>query len=459
MLGILSTLLAVAAPADATPDSDVAAALPPLFGRPRTASPPLSAEEVERRRAAFEQYLEDAGLVLEHDIVAPPWYFDDEPDPGMPRSGDGWNLPPHRATIFLNFFGGTMTNGTNSALMESSCINGTVDYPAFKNSESLALAIIQIFQNKMDPYGVRIAYEQAPPPELPYQMVMMGGTPGIIGLPQGTLGVSCSPDCGDMWWRDTTFAFTEQSAQATVLGTTALQEAAHAFGLAHIDGPEHIMYPFATPGDKVWATSCTPYNAATGGINCKPIHDIFCGGGAQNSDAELMAFFGPDSPDTEPPTVTITMPAEDVLEVAPGTEVTVEAEVTDNFEGAGWKFVILNEDGEELVSEPAFTFETSWTATIPQGVYTLRVQAIDHDRNVGSDEVVVYAGVEAPPSGTTSGGETGGTDGGTDSAGGGTDSAGGAMAGEGCNCQAADPAPTSPLWALAALVAFVRRRR
>lgn len=455
MLGFFTAALVAATAQDpGVGPGSAAADLPPLFGRPRSAPAPLSAEEIERRRAAFEAHLEAEGLVLEHDIVAPPWYFDDEPDPGMPRAED-WTLPPHRATIFLNFFGGTMSNGTNSALMESSCITGTVDYPAFTNSESLALAIIEIFRNKMEPYGVRIAYEQAPPPELPYQMVMMGGTPGTIGLPPGTLGVSCSSDCGDMWWRDTTFAFTEQSAQATTLGTTALQEAAHAFGLAHIDGSQHIMYPFASPGDKVWATSCTPYNDATGGINCKPTHDIFCGGGMQNDDAELMAYFGPNSPDMVPPEVTIVAPETDVLEVAPGTEVTVSAEITDNYEGAGWKFVVLNEDGEELASQPAFLFETSWTVSIPEGVYTLRVQAIDHDRNVGSDEVVVYAGVE-PPAGTTTGDTDGGTDGGTSA--GGTDGSGQAGSEDGCGCRTRGAGGPGFL-SVFGLLALVRRRR
>ncbi len=404
--GLLLTSMMVTPGAESA--APAAGPLPPLFGRPRAVPAPLDEAAVRARREAFERYKDERGLVQRGDIVAPPWYFDDEPDPGMPRSSD-WSLPPHRATIFLNFFGGEMRNGTNSALMESTCIQGNVNYPAYIGNNDTALAIIQVFQNAMEPYGVRVAYEEAPPPELPYQMVMMGGQPGVIGLPNGTLGVSCSSDCGDMWWRDTTFAFTEASSQTSVLGNTALQEAAHAFGLAHIDGSEHIMYPFATPGAKIWATSCTNYNDATGGINCKPTHDIFCGGGSQNSDAELMAYFGANSPDTEAPVVTITNPAEDVVELESGGAFTVDAEISDNFEGAGWKLMILDEDGQEVQSLPAFTFEKSWSLSgFPDGVWTVRVQATDHDRNVGFDEITVYSGMMAP--GTTSGtGTSGGT--------------------------------------------------
>src|SRR5690606_5250595 len=140
----------------------------------------------------------------------------------------------------------------------------------------------------MAPFGVRIAYKEAPPKHLPYSMVMMGGKPQVIGLPSGILGVACNLDCGDTWWRDTTFAFTEVAGDVQVLGTTALQEAAHAWGLDHIDGQQNIMYPYATSGKKVWADGCVDYNDATGAIGCEYVHDEFCGedGGAQNDVAE-----------------------------------------------------------------------------------------------------------------------------------------------------------------------------
>lgn len=320
-----------------------------------------------------------------------------------------WSTPPHRSTIFLNFFGTEqLSPGTNSALDESSCLQASMAWPGFGGTEQQALALIDVFETKMAPYGVRLAYEERPPSHLPFAMVMMGGSPQMLGLGNGVLGVSCSSDCGDFWWRDTTFAFTDaiNPNNAEILGTTALHEAAHAFGLAHIDDETKVMNPFVSSGDVDWATECTPYNDATGGINCQPTHDEFCGGGAQNSHAELLAYFGENSPDLEAPLVEILSPA-DGVELEVGASVTVEAEISDNHEGVGWKLVIPEVEQEAV----AYAFEKSWPlGGLPEGVYTLRVEAIDHERNESFDEVTIYVGVPAPngsdTSGTASAGES-----------------------------------------------------
>lgn len=131
-------------------------------------------------------------------------YFRDETHPVA-----AWDKPPHRTSIFLNFFGGKLTNGNNESESESPCVTGTVDYPGYTAGEQNALAIIQVFKDAAEPFGMRILYEEVPPKHLPYSQVMMGGTLSVIVLGPGVLGVSCNLDCGDAWWRDTTFAFTE----------------------------------------------------------------------------------------------------------------------------------------------------------------------------------------------------------------------------------------------------------
>jgi MYXO-CTERM domain-containing protein len=452
-----------------------------LFGKPVFQAPELSEEEIEARQLSLQSYFEEKGWEQHGDVVGPPELFADGDDPQAALNAD-WDYPPHRATIFLNFFGGEMTGGTNASLMQSNCIQGTRQYPGFVGSEAMALAIIETFQSKLEPYGVRVAYEEAPPPELPYQMVMMGGKPGDVGFQNGTLGVSCSSDCGDRWWRDTTLAFTASSNQTTILATTALQEAAHAFGLGHIDGSNHIMYPFATSGAKVWSTECTIYNDATGGINCKPTHDIWCGGGAQNDDAELMAYFGSNTPDTEAPVVEIVSPP-DGLEIEAGGSVEVEANITDNHDGAGWKIMIYK-DGELVEDKPSFLFESKWPLSgLPAGEYLIRVQAIDHDRNIGADEVTVHVGTpsssgtgsdtdasggsDTDASGTGGTGGTGGTDGSDGSDGSAGTVGGSATAGEtagdedpeGCACVSGERPASGGLWLLAGLLGLLGRRR
>ncbi len=445
-----------------------------LFGRPVTATPELTELELAARKRDFEAMLKEHGLEVHGDVIGPPELFADGPPP--PHATAEWQFPPHRATIFLNFFGGELSHGTNSALMESTCIAGKFQYPGFLGTEAQALAIIGTFKNLLAPYGIRVAYEEAPPPELPYAMVMMGGKPGDIGMSQGILGVSCSSDCGDRWWRDTTLAFTAAASpnQTNTLSTTALHEAAHAFGLAHIDtgfNSPFVMHPYVDEGEKVWGDQCEEYNDATGSINCMSTHDVWCGGGAQNTHAELLAFFGTNGPDTEPPAVQIVSPAEE-SHLAAGADVQISAEISDDHDGVGWKIMIYK-DGELVDERPAFTFEKQWSlAGLPQGVYTVRVQAVDHDRNIGFDEVTLYVDVEAPGPGsgsdssaepTTSGSggaDSDGSSGSAASASDGASSATGQAGGddEGCACHADAPRdPAAPLAVLALL--GLRRRR
>ncbi len=458
-----------------------------LFGASVRAEPELSPAELSERAEAHGAYLEAMGWEQHGDVIGPPELFADSPDPKATENGD-WKHPPHRATIFLNYFGGPMTNGTNAALMESTCISaGTFDYPGFAGSEAQALAIIETFESQLAPYGVRIAYEEKPPPELPYAMVMMGGTPQMLGMQSGVLGVSCSSDCGDRWWRDATLAFTSaaNASQTNTLATTALHEAAHAFGLAHIDlspNSGYIMHPFVDNSERVWAEGCVEYNDATGGINCKPTHDIWCGGGAQDTHAELMAYFGANSPDTEPPVVEILSPP-DGQTLEPGSSVELEAEVSDNHDGVGWKIMIYK-DGELVDEQPAFTFQKTWSLSgLPEGEYLLRVQAIDHDRNIGADEVVVVVGQSSSSAGS---GDSAGSTGDTDGTGDGTASDGGTSDGtasdgetsdsdpasgtsatgsaddddaEGCACASGDRPRPGSAWLLLPLLALLGRRR
>ena len=441
-----------------------------LFGQEVHEATPMDADGVAERRASFEAMLAERNWIELGDQVGPA-----SPDGGFLQPTEpvaAWTTPPHRATIFLNFFGtDTLSPGTNSALDESSCLSGSMSWPGFGGTEQQALALIEVFETQMAPYGIRIAYDERPPAHLPYAMVMMGGTPQLLGLPNGVLGVSCSSDCGDFWWRDTTFAFTDaiNPDNAEVLGTTALHEAAHAFGLAHIDDSSKIMHPFVGSGDVTWEQTCTPYNDATGGINCMPTHDEFCGGGAQNSHAELLAYFGENSPDIEAPSVEILSPA-DGAEFEVGSSVTVEAEVSDDHEGVGWKLVIPEVDQEAV----AFSFETSWPlGNLPAGVYTLRVEAIDHERNEAVDEVTIYVGMDAPEPSDTSGGAgsssgsegtsspaVSASDGPDDSSDG---SSGGSAAQQddvaGCGCRGGGPAELPSGAAIGLLGVVVCRRR
>ncbi len=87
-----------------------------------------------------------------------------------------WDLPPHRASLYLNFGGGKLTKGTNASEFEADCLVGApIEYPAFAGTEQEKLALVQRVKEAMAPFGVRILYEQAPPKHLPHGMLMIGG--------------------------------------------------------------------------------------------------------------------------------------------------------------------------------------------------------------------------------------------------------------------------------------------
>jgi len=451
-----------------------------LFGRPVHTVPEPSAAELEARRLAFEAHLAAEDLVLSGDVVMPRAVALGELSEAPEEPATAWDKPPHRSTIFLNFFGGPLKGGKIASEGESPCLgspNNKVDYPGYGGSEQKALAVIQVFKDAAAPFGLRIAYEKTPPKHLPYSQVMMGGRPSAIGLGNGILGVSCNLDCGDAWLRDTTFAFTEESNNVGILGTTALQEAAHSFGLDHIDGENNIMYPYATLGTKVWADTCTPYNDATGMIGCEYVHEKFCPVGSQNDVAELLAYFGPNTPDTEAPVVKMLSPL-DGQQMSAGDPLEIEVEVSDNFEGYGWVLQV-----PELQQElQAYAGQKKWGLKAPgKGVYTIRVEAIDHDGNIGAAEAKIYVDQDPPAADTgdvpTTGepgdsGESGGESGGATglSGGGGGDSQDADAQGsedtaaqdqdDGCGCRNAAPAP-APGWLLVVGGALLlgRRRR
>ena len=186
---------------------------------------------------------------------------------------------------------------------------------------------------------------------------------------------------------------------------------------------------------------------------------------------------GANGPDTEPPLVDILSPA-DGLELDVGASVELEVAVTDNHDGAGWKFMVYKDD--VLAQEqPTYNFQTKWALSgLPAGIYRLRIEAIDHDRNVGFDEVTLYVGQEAPAPGSSTGddptttddstGDTGsvptGSAGDTGqgevggSAGSSSTTLPGAEGEDGCSCDSTPRTPPALAWTVLA-AGLLRRRK
>lgn len=406
-----------------------------LWSSAEASRPPseIAEPELAARRQAFAEMLAKRGWAERDGHISPTLAASSE----VPRSRPATTtFRPHRATVFLNFMGvPELRPGSNAALDESTCLPAATPWPSFEGTEEQALQIVELVRERFSPYGIRVVHEERPPAHLPYAMVLFGGTPDLIGASPAVLGTSCSSDCSDRWWRDTTLVFSgaRTSGDAEALAITALHEAAHAFGLTHIDDAARIMYPFVSQG-ATWGDACAGFDTRTGAVICRDSHLELCADG-QNSHAELLAMFGPNAPDTRAPTVHILEP-NDGLELAPGAGVTVTAEIEDDYDGFGWKLVIPELRWETV----AFHGEREWPlAGLPVGAHTLRVEAIDHDRNVGFDEVRIYVGV---PAGTPSPLDPSPEE---------------DPPGEGCGCRAGPPAAAPVL--LVPLLALAGRRR
>ena len=147
-----------------------------------------------------------------------------------------------------------------------------------------------------------------------YHLNLVSGTPGLIGLPNGTLGIS--PFACTAQDNIISFAFagahSRSSADAYVKDVcwTVSHEAGHAFSLEHeytfLDGRSACSDPMSYPNGE-----CNPYRyfrndqATCGGFAQEPCS---CGS-AQNSHLKLLNVFGAGAPTVAKPTAAIVNPA------------------------------------------------------------------------------------------------------------------------------------------------------
>lgn len=292
---------------------------------------------------------------------------------------------PRPVTLYIDFDGGRLHPGDDSAADELSCIDADLDYPGFYGSRTLAGQVTEEVRAILSPYAVRVVDER-PPSHLPYTMVMVGGLAEPLGLDPGIGGYACEIDCGDRNERDTVLVFAQSVRDSRQLAQTIVHEAAHSWGLDHVSDSASIMNPTTSGADRTLADGCTPL-ADVAASNCTDIHAEFCGdAGQQDSVAELIALRGPSEPDLSPPQVEILAPVGDV-EVVPGELIELRVEVTDDRPGVGWRYVVPELDWAERSYE-----EHDRALRFPEGRYTLRVEATDQAGNEASAQVTVVAG-------------------------------------------------------------------
>lgn len=306
---------------------------------------------------------------------------------------------PHRATLQVELDGGVLRPGDRGSVLEVPCVQSELPYPGLALDEQSVQSLLDRVATVMSPYGVAVyTDDEALPPHLPRTTVLVGALAEQLGLDPAAAGYSCVVDCGDRWSWDLAFAF---ARDLPTIANTVLHEAAHTWGLDHVLAQDLLMYPLGSTADATWGERCVAVSDATSPPQCLEHHERWCPPGQQSSHAELLAAFGPAVIDVEPPLVEIVAPAPG-QRLAPGEPLALELHVEDDDGDPGYRVVVPELEWERVIYDGT----TALSLALPPGVFTVRVEAIDHARNESEVEVEVLVGEALPP--RVPGGEDGG---------------------------------------------------
>lgn len=295
---------------------------------------------------------------------------------------------PHRATLHLDFDGGTLRPGDRGSLREVPCVQSPLTLPGLALDEQSVQSIADRVAAAMSPYGVDVRVDAALPRHLPRTTVMVGGLAEQLGLDPAVAGFACVVDCGDRWSSDLALAFVRDLPS---IANNVLHEAAHTWGLDHVVAQDQLMYPLGATYDATWGSGCIALSEDTTAPRCLAEHERWCPAGQQDSHAELLAAFGAAAVDLEAPHVEIVAPPTGHT-LALGEPLVLELRVEDEDGDPGHRIVVPELEWERV----AHHGETQLELALPPGVFTVRVEAIDHAGNESAAAIEVVVG-EPPP--------------------------------------------------------------
>jgi MYXO-CTERM domain-containing protein len=282
---------------------------------------------------------------------------------------------------------------------------------AYSGDEANRAAVIQVARKRVEDFGITVT--DVRPGAGDYDMEMVGNWAG--SSPEFA-GIAPAGDCWDNYGGETSFTL-EVSTSADAIAEVMMQELAHTWGLDHVDEQQDLLYPTTQGTNKTYRDECyqvvgdTELNPTSG--ECSH-HQDACGSySLQNSHAELLLIFGPSVADTAAPAVAILAPADgatieggdfelqiglqdDQLPAVINTTITIENEAAPG--------AIPPSDGAfASPAELAFPIEG-----LPDGTYTIRIDARDESDNPASDEITVtVVGSDVPPPSDDDAGDSG----------------------------------------------------
>jgi hypothetical protein len=430
-------------------------------------------------------------------ILAPPAIAADGDDPSDSIAGAvGTAATPHRPVdtlgdsprpqrlgakiLYVNFDGGDMNFcGNDSPQDNCSTIFGGTILP-YSGDAAKRASVIQVIRKRVEDFGITVTDTR--PAQGDYDMEMVGNWQGEM---PGFAGVAPNIDCFDETGGEVSFTL-ESSGTADGIAEIVLQEAAHTWGLEHVNEGTDLLYPTTSGSNKTFVDECykivqdTLLNEFDG--YCNQVHTQFCDSGWQNSHQELLLVFGASIPDVAPPSVEITAP-EDGAVIDGDFELVVD--IADDQSPVVMDMTITITSPalpEPVPFDGAYAGPTSISFPIdglPDGEYTIHVDGVDESGNPASDEIAVTVSTPGAEGTTTAATGADGTgddsDGATDPSGAGTEDPGtdagtdadGSSSGQpaagasesGCACAHDSSAPPTRWLPLVACAWLLRRRR
>jgi hypothetical protein len=351
-----------------------------------------------------------------------PWedFPDQYDDPaGLPSGGDrGYIRAPESAfvstphgglvsdIIYLNRCTGCPGAGCSCVFTKSSISDATsnqtiiggvqqgmtMTVTEFSHPQEVWDEFVQCMRDVYSPYDVMIT--DVDPGQTPHHEAIVAGRGSDMML-TGVLGVA-PLDSGTCEPKNNVISFTYANQHGPQAGLsiaqhlcwTAAQESAHAFGLDHaLDCSDPLTYLFTTPS----GGNCGTRFFRNKLIDCGEdiARNCVCGGTKQNSHAKLLAVHGMGTV-PPPPTVQVTMPAENATVSSPFS---VVANVTDP-RGVNRVEVIINgfkwAQVEGAVGRTAYLI--SVPSEVPNSVLDIEVRGCNDLDACATDTVRVTKG-------------------------------------------------------------------
>jgi hypothetical protein len=301
-------------------------------------------------------------------------------------------------TLYVNF-DGVELGECNPSDSRHDChwYNLEEPIPAFSGTLQTKVSVLQAMRRDAADFGIRITGVR-PASDQSYTMVVYGGTEEHYGV----LGSAPSGDCLDQRPNEIAFAHIDGELVEWINGgaTTALHEAAHSWGLDHVDTDRTIMYPTADNQPTAFGQECyavvADVDLTPGMASCPELNQELCGQDhAQDPSAVLEHLFGGPYVDVQAPTIELVEPADGEYFQAPAS-FQVVLDIRDDLHPQSYDAAFWLGDDPKPEARPFIEDHIS-VVDLPVGSWSFHVELTDEAGNAARLDFEIEVGEDPPP--------------------------------------------------------------